>query len=669
MGSMSTIAGVTNKNLAKMFTPRVPMQTSGITPEQAKVWMDIPAELKQTIDQGLDVITTNCLRDNALFLFGRYEDMCLKHVTDMQIKDKTYSKLVRGNAAIEDANPDNGVREPRSIAKSSLLGQDPWGDEEIPADPDAPEDNDTYSQLQTLLMNVQDSNYLYLTTHLRRILHKDVYINVKNAEVKYELDERGIRTSTERNRMPWAAYKEVVLDLLPLQFGLHELRILMTLNREQKESPQSWVQRLETGKRLLEEKNIKLPDQRYVQIALDYLTIKEKEQVADQVGTAAQRARLTKQKLLRKLLDVPMDEMVSLVGRVLGMNSEYRLSFPARILRQMVFTEAQAKLYFGLGGKAKTTDPKKGKNDPPEDSSKLRCEKCIKAGLRGRRAAHRTEDCNDAVRRKNVRKLKEHLKRKAQEGAGAPPKRQRQNNRNPERADQRRNSTFECAECKKAGRKYRHDPKKCKFAPGGEWHGVTKEELRKLQKKFYEDINQKRRGVAITHQSDQLQKRRKLRRGESSSSRSDGNKKMAPWLSGRCLMADQYPFRVGGDHSILDNRSGDQPFSVQNGEAPASPTPGVSTITADSEEQDLIGSDSPSTPEYTPGYESEKSKADDLSQSMSEEDETSDEEEDLIGGAEKTGSAGEQLAVGRRRKRTSKRQRVADESCRCRRIP
>ena len=87
--------------------------------------------------------------------------------------------------------------------------------------------------------------------------------------------------------MSWAAYKEVVLDLLPLQFGLHELRILMTLNREQKESPQSWVQRLETGKRLLEEKNIKLPDQLYVQIALDYLTSKEKEQVADQVGTAA----------------------------------------------------------------------------------------------------------------------------------------------------------------------------------------------------------------------------------------------------------------------------------------------------------------------------------------------------------------------------------------------
>ena len=290
MGSMSTIAGVTSKNLAKMFTPRVPMQTSGITPEQAKVWLDIPKELKQIVDQGLRIIDTTCLRDNAIFLFGQYEDICLKHVTDMQIKDKTYSKLIRGNAAIEDANPGNGVREPRSIARSSLLGQDPWGDEDVPDDPDAPEDSDTYTQLQTLLINVQDANYLYLTTHVRRILHKDIYINVKNEEVKYELNERNVRTNSKRNRMPWERYKEVVLDLLPMEFGLHELRILMTLNREQKESPQSWVQRLETGKRLLEDKQIKLPDQLYVQIAIDYLTHKEKEQIADQVGTAAQRA-------------------------------------------------------------------------------------------------------------------------------------------------------------------------------------------------------------------------------------------------------------------------------------------------------------------------------------------------------------------------------------------
>ena len=61
MGSMSTIAGVTSKNLTKMFTPRVPMQTSGITPEQAKVWLDIPKELKQIVDQGLRVIDTTCL--------------------------------------------------------------------------------------------------------------------------------------------------------------------------------------------------------------------------------------------------------------------------------------------------------------------------------------------------------------------------------------------------------------------------------------------------------------------------------------------------------------------------------------------------------------------------------------------------------------------------------
>ena len=145
---MSTIAGVTSKNLAQRFTPQQPMQPAGITPERIKAWLDIPKELKTTLESGTISIGTTCLKENAELIISLFEDMCLQHIVDMQIQDKTLSKLIRGNQAIELANPnDHGLQEPgKRIAKSSLLGQDPWGDEEVSADPDDP-DSTTYTRV------------------------------------------------------------------------------------------------------------------------------------------------------------------------------------------------------------------------------------------------------------------------------------------------------------------------------------------------------------------------------------------------------------------------------------------------------------------------------------------------------------------------------------------
>ena len=246
MGSMSTIAGVTAANIAQKFTPQLPMQTSGISQERAKVWLDLPKGLAEGIGSGKVSIGTTCLVENAQLVIGLYEDICLRHVIDMQIQDKTLSKLMRPNRVIESSNPDeHGLDEPgKRVARSSLLGQDPWGDKEVPDDPDAGEDDETYTRMQTLLKRIQDDNYMYLTTHFRRILHRDIYLNVKNEEVAYEADTNGVRSSTPRNRMPWTHYKEVVVELLPVQVGLHELRMMMTLNRENYESVHSWLQRI-----------------------------------------------------------------------------------------------------------------------------------------------------------------------------------------------------------------------------------------------------------------------------------------------------------------------------------------------------------------------------------------------------------------------------------------
>ena len=594
MGSMSTIAGVTAENLAQRFTPHVPMQASGISPERAKVWLDVPKRLAEGIGSGKVVISTTCLVANAKLAIGLYEDICLNHVIDMQIQDKTLSKLMRPNRAIEAANPDeHGLDEPgKRIARSSFLGQDPYGDEEVPDDPDADEDDETYTRMQTLLKRIQDDNYLYLTTHFRRILHRDIFLNVKNEEAVYEADTRGVRSATDRNRMPWARYKTVVIELLPIQVGLHELRIMMTINRENYESVHSWLQRLTEGKRVLEEHGITLPDAIYAQLAIDYLTNKEKTDLTAKVGSPHQRSIYTKLKLKRMLYDQTFDKINKIVRNTLGFHSDYRLTIPNRLLKQVVFTEAQARKYLEGGHKPQAkAAPKKRKRETNQSAPKGPCDKCTKAGLRGRRAAHKTEDCVKAIRDKNVRKLKEHQQKKL--AGNQPAKRARAEVQKPSTQKKVSFADLECGPCKKAGRKHRHDPRKCKFAPGGEWHGKSKEELRALQKQFYEKINQSRQVRTLTHQINQRKKHKKTCRGELKSDSSSEDSGVPLWRKEVTLIAMM-------NHPNCQNESGsntpgdnNRNIALENEPSQIHITPGVEsmvTASSSSEGEDPIGS-------------------------------------------------------------------------------
>ena len=94
MGSLTNVAGINSENIAQHFTPRVPMQLVGITPERTKVWLDVPKKLSQMTESGSLLIDSACLKENAEMILGLYEDACLQHVVGMQIKDKTFSKLV-----------------------------------------------------------------------------------------------------------------------------------------------------------------------------------------------------------------------------------------------------------------------------------------------------------------------------------------------------------------------------------------------------------------------------------------------------------------------------------------------------------------------------------------------------------------------------------------------
>ena len=397
MGSASSVVDINSENIAEHFTPSVPMKPVGLQQERVRTWQDVPKEVGSMTKSGMLIIGNTCLKENASFILEMYEEACLMHVVGMQIKDKTFSALVRGNPALERDNP--GMQKPnQSIAQSSLLGQDPWGDKAIPEDSDNEEGETSYSKVQMLLKNIQDQNYGYLTTHLKRILHEDIFLNVRKEEVLYEKDIGGRRSSSERNRMPWEKYKSVIYELLPEQTGLHELKMLMTLNREDGESAQSWVQRLSEANQALAEYDIVLPERLFVEMAVDYLSNTERSKISEKIGSAQQRAKKTKQKLLRELFDLKFEKLVTLVGNTLEAKGDYRLSKRARLLKQLVFTRAQAHLFFGRGPAVHRTKPvKRRRAENPREKLAVQCSKCLKAGFKGRRATHRTKDCKDEV--------------------------------------------------------------------------------------------------------------------------------------------------------------------------------------------------------------------------------------------------------------------------------
>ena len=130
-------------------------------------------------------IGLDCLKQNAEIVLDLFQDMIIKHVLGMQIHDKTLSKILRGNPEIESRSDVPPDLEPIAgqVAKSSLLGQDPWGDKPLPGktseeEEETSEVSSAYSSQQALLKSIQDNTWMYLTTHLRRILHDDILLRV-----------------------------------------------------------------------------------------------------------------------------------------------------------------------------------------------------------------------------------------------------------------------------------------------------------------------------------------------------------------------------------------------------------------------------------------------------------------------------------------------------------
>ena len=204
-------------NLARTFTPSRPMGIDGMKPEQMWVLQDIPPALKKNLKDGMKQIGPTCLKQNAEIFLRIYEDICIEHVLSKIPRTKTFEKLIQ-------SNPDNldggSIHAPNCVlVRSSMLGQDPWGDKPLPIAPrrNRSQSGDTFTTIQSLLVDMQTKIYAYLTMHVNKVVEMSIWVRIKEEERKYKKDAFGCRSNSARGRMPWSRYKSLINGITSYQ--------------------------------------------------------------------------------------------------------------------------------------------------------------------------------------------------------------------------------------------------------------------------------------------------------------------------------------------------------------------------------------------------------------------------------------------------------------------
>ena len=220
VGSTFRRAAPTTNNLYRSFTPHVPMGVSGTSREKRIVEMNVPQKLKKQLNKGLPLIGDDCLRENAAYVLDVYETICLEHVIASQVADRTLRRVLANNPVLEQQDPEavGQLTADSRIARSSYLGQDPYGDKPVKpeklagkatskgesddvgdSDDDGAESPErTLSEIQLLMIAIQNKNYNYLTAHLSKLLQPSILTRVWEREQYYRENPDEL-TKTTRN--------------------------------------------------------------------------------------------------------------------------------------------------------------------------------------------------------------------------------------------------------------------------------------------------------------------------------------------------------------------------------------------------------------------------------------------------------------------------------------
>lgn len=125
----------TPQAMAKAFNASVPMRVRQDKHEQGDdlVRADQPEDLRAALKAGLQVIHPAVLRGNAVLLLEWFEHVIIEHILERQADDKALAYLTRRDTVVEAEDP--GMRGKRygggRLAKSSLIGRDPFGEKKL----------------------------------------------------------------------------------------------------------------------------------------------------------------------------------------------------------------------------------------------------------------------------------------------------------------------------------------------------------------------------------------------------------------------------------------------------------------------------------------------------------------------------------------------------------
>lgn len=214
---------------------------------------------------------------------------------------------------------------------------------------------------------------------------------------------------------------------------------------------------------------------------------------------------------LDKLAEITWEKLKSLSNVCMEPTTGFRCDWRSLKLLQRMFTYEEARSLVAPQPKpSKTKKSRKAKNSAGALS--ITCMLCKEAGLKGLQIAHRTEDCDPRLRQKNINKLRSRTTGKKAKFAGpnSSPKKRRKDNSTG-------HAKPECNNCKLAGRSYWHDPKKCNYAPGGAWFGLTGESLKEAQRKTYQDARDANKNKASTSGAFKKYRSKSIRKMRASS--------------------------------------------------------------------------------------------------------------------------------------------------------
>ena len=151
-----------------------------------------------------------------------------------------------------------------------------------------------------------------------------------------------------------------------------------------------------------------------------------------------------------------------------------------------------------------------------------------------------------------------------------------------------------CWRCKQAGRRYHHPAEVCKYAPGGEWHGKSKEQVQALQVQYYKNKKKQEASALRTNATRQTFPRRKGRREEEHIINKREIKNEINWQHS-CNIADAMQVNPVDDRALSKGKS-------QQAHSCSLSTPGV----GNGGQEKLKASSSPGVEQ--PGEKSEETK-------------------------------------------------------------